>query len=420
MAIKSGQILHVANQFVVDRLQTGGPGNLNIPQDRIYELGNYQSVGIVRDVPDLTFSADCLEVDTEVEAILTGAVNPYADAASTKYELAKAIPIDITSPWKSPYGQFASVRGVVIPALWLESAAYKYGLKDHAGETFSLRGDSIYFVPGTPWLDVAAGDGTTVAYTLVKGPALPYTESGATVHVLSVSVDGVRQTRGADFVDTATTVTFTTAPANSAVIRITYGSATSGTWPQAGQSPYGAGVGNLVHQGLAVKPAAIKGKDIDVYFSTLVAGSPVEVRWPDVQAATIDWKVTLDPDFEFGNPNAVDRDPTDVPAVSGTVELRPRSVERLFDRLSQITGVDPAQIIGPQASVAGALRVEIRNPESGGTTATPAGTVLKTHYVPDARFTIPGYEGRTQQKMNNTLNWESDSGVLETYKGVRA
>ena len=61
----------------------------------------------------------------------------------------------------------------------------------------------------------------------------------------------------------------------------------------------------------------------------------------------------------------------------------------------------------------------MRNPESGGTTAVPAGTVLKTHYVPDARFTIPGYQGQVQQKMNVTVNFESDGGILETFKGPR-
>src|SRR3954463_6444984 len=112
MAIKAGQILHVANQFVVERIQTGGAGQLNIPQDKVYELGNYQSVGIVRDVPDLTFSLECLEVDTEVEALLTGVLDPSADATSTPYELADNKVLDIISPWKSPYGEFEAVRGV--------------------------------------------------------------------------------------------------------------------------------------------------------------------------------------------------------------------------------------------------------------------------------------------------------------------
>lgn len=435
MAIKAGQILHVGNQFVIDRIQTGGPGNLNIPQEKVYELGNYQSVGIVRDVPDLTFSLDCLDVDTEIEALLTGSLDPHSDVTSTKYELAKVKPIDIISPWKT--GQTASapfdaVRGVAIPALSLESASYRYGLRENAGEQFSLRGDSIYYIPGTPWQDMILGsDLTGGVWTFANGPALLYTEAGDSLYALSVTVDGQRLTPGTDYTETATAVTFAVTPAAGAKISIVYGSADTATYPQSGVvspiwSKPGAGVGpnanpdGLVHQGLGVKPAAIRGKDIDVYFSTVIGGTPTEVRWPDVQSCNIDWRVTIEDDYEFGNPRAVNRDFADVPAVTGSIELKPKSIQAMFARLQQITGVPTTDIIGPQSSVAGALRVELRNPESGGTTAVAAGTVLKTHYIPDARFTIPGYEGRVQQKLTQTVNFESDSGVLETYKGVRA
>ena len=512
MAIKAGQILHVANQFVVDRIQTGGPGDLNIPQEKVYELGNYQSVGIVRDVPDLSFTLECLDVDTEVEALLTGSTNPYADATSTKYQLSNNKPIDITSPWKTPYGDFEAVRGVVIPALVLESAAYRYGLQENAGETFTLNGDSIFYVPGTPWQDLAAGDGSTEAFAFDHGPALPYREGGKVFYALSVMVDGVRMTQidRADLSDAAAAgdnqvyapgataedgIEFAVAPDNGAVISIVYAAEAdgSGVYPQGGVSPYGSGTANLTHQGVSVKPAAIRGKDIDVYFSTMVArgggsatksiasnvatvntasahnlttgdsvtitnmGAPydgthtvtvvdadtftfavtaadaassadvdgvvmsaVEVRWPDVQSATVEWRQTLEEDYEFGNARAVSRDATDVPAVTGAIELRPRSVDAFFNRLRQITGVANGEVIGPQSSVAGALRIEIRNPASGGSTAVAAGTVLKTHYVPDARFTIPGYSGQVQQKLNVTVNYESDTGLLETFKGPRA
>ena len=407
MAIKAGQILHAVNNFIVDRIQTGGAGALNIPQEKIHELGNYQSVGIVRDMPDLSFSLDCLEVDTELEALLCGSAVPSADAEGTMYALDLAKPMDILSPWKSPYGDFAIVRGVAIPQLTLESASYKYGLKDNAGETYTLKGDCIYYVPGVPYQDTAVGDGTVVAFTYAHGPALAYTESGVTLHALNVSVDGTRMTPGDDYTESTTAVTFLVAPAAGAKISIVYGSAAAKSVLQ------------TAHEGLAVKPAAIHGRDIDVFFSTLVAGSPVEVRWPDVQTVALDWKVTLEDDYEFGNSRAVSRDATDVPDVTGTIEIKPRSVQALFARMSQITGVPVAEIIGPQSSVAGALRIEIRNPDSGGTTAVPAGTVLKTHYVPAARFTIPGYEGKVQAKLVSSLAFESDDGVLETYKGAR-
>jgi len=436
MAIKAGQILHVANQFVVDRIQTGGPGALNIPQEKVYELGNYRSVGIVRDVPDLTFSLECLDVGTEVESLLVGNADPHADPVSTKYELDKNKPIDIISPWKTPHGEFETVHGVAVPYLYLESASYRYGLAENAGETFSLRGDSIYYIPGTPWQDIT--DGGTVAaavpvdsHTFEQGPALAYTEGGVTRFALCVTVDGQRLIRGTDYTETDTVVTFVGEYAGMTAankVSIVYGSAVSATYPQAGATPYGAGDANLVHQGTSIKPAAIRGKDIDVYFSTAIpgvdlgagVGAPVEIRWPDVQSATVDWAVTLEEDREFGNPNAVGRDATDVPAVTGAIELKPRSVEAFFTRLRQVTGVnDLDRIMGPQSSLTGGLRIELRNPDSGGTTATFKGDILKTHYVPAARFTMPGYSGTVQQKLTTTLNYESDDGLLEIFNGPR-
>lgn len=432
MAIKAGQILHVANQFVVDRIQTAGPGQLNIPQEKVFELGNYRSVGIVRDIPDLTFSLECLDVDTEVEALLTGSTNPLADAAGTKYELANNKPLDIISPWKTPYGAFVSVHGVAVPYLYLESANYRYGLTENAGETFSLRGDSIYYVPGTPWQDVVYGDDLVAdAHTFQHGPALAYVEAGVTRYALSVCVNGQRLVRGTDYTDDTDGVTLQGDYAglgSSDKISVVYGSDVSATYSQSGATPFGSGDTNLVHQGTSIKPAAIRGKDIDVFFSTAIpgvdlgngVGAAVEVRWPDVQSVTLDWSVNLEEDREFGNPNAVGRDSVDVPQVTGSIEIKPRSVDAFFARLRQITGVsDSSKVMGPQSSLTGALRIELRNPESGGSSAVAAGTVLKTHYVPAARFTMPGYSGAVQQKMSATLSFESDDGVLETFKGER-
>ena len=54
MALRGGQILHVGNGVtVIDRLQVAGSGDLNIPTEKIYELGNYESVATIRDGPDI-------------------------------------------------------------------------------------------------------------------------------------------------------------------------------------------------------------------------------------------------------------------------------------------------------------------------------------------------------------------------------
>jgi hypothetical protein len=337
----------------------------------------------------------------------------------------------------------------------------------------------VFYVPGTPVQEKFTGNGSTTAFTLAN-TALVYNENGVNLYALNVSVDGTRMIRGTDYTETATVITFVTAPANTAKISVVYGTATAGSYAQS------------VHEGVSVKPAAIKGKNINVYFSTGVTagtvtnkaltsnvatlttssshglqvgdsitvsgvGAPfdgtytvatvptgttftyaktnanvtsaaatgtvtkaVEVRWPDVQSVNIDWRVSLEDDYEFGNPRSIGKEATDVPDVTGQIEIKPRSVDAFFTRLQQITGVSASQVIGPQSSVQGALRVTLTNPETGGTSAAAAGAVLKTLYVPAARFTIPGYEGRVQQKLSTQVSFQSDDGVLYVYKGDKA
>jgi hypothetical protein len=72
MAIKAGQILHIGNDtFVLDRIQSA-TANVNIPKDRVYELGNYYSLGYIRDIPDLGFTVESYEVVPELPALCSG------------------------------------------------------------------------------------------------------------------------------------------------------------------------------------------------------------------------------------------------------------------------------------------------------------------------------------------------------------
>lgn len=428
MAIKAGQILHAMNQFIVDRIQTGGAGNLNIPQERVFELGNYQSVGIVRDVPDLSFSLDVLDVGTQVEALVCGADKPDDDVANplgngtttaaAAYALASWQPVDVISPFKSSQGAFDIVKGVAVPQLSLEQAQYRYGLKQNAGENFTLRGDSIYYVPGVPFLAKYTGDGTTTSFvfqtndtTPVALQALTYTDKGVSVYALNVSVNGVRQNVGTDYTETNKQITFTTAPANGAKIRIVFGSNVQAD----GTTPVNVTYSQVVSADLTVKPAGIRGKDIKVYVGGTAAN---KLLWHDVQSVQIDWRVNLEADYEFGNAHAVARDFVDAPDVSGTIELKPLTVSALFTKLNQITGVPATDVVGPNSSVTIPVVVQLLNPETGGTSHVPAGTVLKTLFVPDARFEIPGYEGRVNQKVVSQVRFTSDKGLLTVYKGA--
>jgi hypothetical protein len=532
VAIKAGQILHAMNQFIVDRIQSGGAGNLNIPQERVYELGNYQSVGIVRDVPDLSFSLDVLDVGTQVEALLVGAMSPDDDAVNplgdgnateaSEYNLAQATTVDIVSPFKRSQGAYNVVKGVAVPQLTLESASYKYGLQQNAGETFTLRGDSIYYVPGTPFQVAYTGDGATttfgfasamlgtktnevqsvtvsgtptggtftlsfagqttagIAYnaaasavqsalvalsnvgisdvavtgstggpytvtfqgalagtdvaqmtatasltggtspavavaTSTSGSATPkalkallYTETGQSLYALNVSVDGLRKFSGSDYTESETGVVFTTAPDAGAKIRLVFGAIKDAT-----DASFEVDYTQLVNADLSVKPAAIRGRDIRVY----IGGQDPSNIWHDVQSVELDFKVTLDMDWEFGNSHAVARDYVDAPDVTGTIEIKSVTFEALFAKLAQITGVPATDVIGPLSSVTVPIIVQLLNPDSGGTSHVARGTVLKTLFVPDARFTIPGYQGQVSQKMTSSLAFESDSGKFLVFKG---
>src|SRR4051812_16428794 len=102
MAIKGADLLHVGNQVLIERAQTAGPGQVNIPTEKIYELGNYYSIAQIRDIPDLSFSLESLDVSTALESLLCG-TDFATDADGTLYELAKSRPLDIISEFKSGF-----------------------------------------------------------------------------------------------------------------------------------------------------------------------------------------------------------------------------------------------------------------------------------------------------------------------------
>jgi hypothetical protein len=137
MPIKGGDLIHVGNQVLLDRAQTAGPGQVNIPSDKIYELGNYQSVGTVFDIPDLSFPVESFDASAEMESMIVG--KDFAtDADGTEYDLNKNLPVDIVSQFKTgkpPTNPFDVAVGVNVPALSLESVSYRFGLSDNASQT---------------------------------------------------------------------------------------------------------------------------------------------------------------------------------------------------------------------------------------------------------------------------------------------
>jgi len=481
MAIKAGNIVHVGNETVViDRIQTAGPGNLNIPTEKIYELGNYQSVATIRDVPDLTFSMDSYDVSTEIETLLTnayagrtvsdGVTNAsttltsataaftsadegrmvivegagggsgdalvttiatvssgtsviLADAAVTTataldikiipngIDLATCVPIDIASQFKpgiadaSPYSVISSVA---LPFLYTESMSYRFGLRDNAQQSASLRGDSIFYNPGPCYVQTAAGTNSASQVVATTYAAYEYDGDGTSRRVLSVTVGSQRLTKGTDYTESygaitngaaISTITIIEAVPTTSTIRIVY------------SSPQAKSYAQNVHALTTVKPAAVRGKDIEVYIGGYdpndIATSAAN-KWTGVQSVNMDWRVTLEKDEEFGNYYAVGQD-FDVPEVSGTLEIKPRDPADLLAKIREAAGeVDQYAVLGAQSSVPLELDVVIKDPDTA--------LVIKRMHVPDARFTLPGYSGRVQQKLTVTMNFDSDGGTLQVFE----
>ena len=200
------------------------------------------------------------------------------------------------------------------------------------------------------------------------------------------------------------------------LMRVVYGSTTADAISD-GSNDYdpdtdGLGTnptGNEVHEGVSVKPAAVRPKDIDVFIYP--GATPTPVRLTSVQSAEVNWSVTLEQDEEFGNSHYVGMD-YDTPDVAGSIGVKPYDPADLWAKLAQITGVDVAEVIGPDTSVPLPMEIRIYHPDDNSIR-------LKTLYVPDARFQVPGLQGRVQTKLETTLNFTSDQGILKVYNGVR-
>lgn len=419
MATSGGQLIHQAGNFVLDRIQTGGPGDLNIPEEKIYELGNYESIATVRDIPEISFDLESYDMTTEMECLLINEdPSTFPDTVGTnEIDFRDAVPIDIISPWKSRKGQFDIVKGVVLPYLTLESATYRFGVGENSTQSFTFRGDSIFYTPGQPWYEEFTNTGVG-PYTLENSNvATVYTKGSDSIYVLSVCL--VDSTTGAykrvfydstgdsGYENTSTTVTLPVdESADYDTVRITYGTdAGTDDYTQTGNNY----AGNKVHENVTIKPAAVRGKDIDIYIGTTGA-TPTFSRLTSVQNVEVTWTANLENDEELGNERYVSTD-YDVPEVNGSIGVKPFNPADLFAKISQITGVSDTEVIGPNVTVPVPLEIRVSHPDTG--------VRLKTFYIPDARFSVPGYSGQANTKLETTMNYTSDGGNLYIYNGSR-
>jgi hypothetical protein len=379
--------------------------------DVIQELGNQLSVGTIRDIPDLQLDLESYDVSPKFEAMLCG-LNPGTLSAGQAINFTSAVPLTILSPFRTSQTNFVIINGAIIPALQVQSVAYKFGVnKSDASQTFNLKTDSIYFVPGVPYEDTFTGDGSTSTWTLAH-TAVPYFNNtlGVTQYVLNVSVTNADGTfyrlfngAGFDYTDTSTTLTLNAgvaAPAVGSTIKVAYGSTATQTINQAANNA----------DGVSVKPAALRGRDINIYIGT-TAATPTWTRLTGVQSFDTTWTAqNFAATEELGNPNVVSQDYT-VPQVTGNVTTRDVNTAALFAKLYATTGVSTSQIVGPLSAVPVPLEIHLNDPSTGAR--------IKTIYIPDAIFDVPEITARVNQLVDTPFKFQSNTGAMTVYNGAR-
>ncbi len=402
MAVRGGQILTYGGDYLFSRINQAGAGEPNRQEERTYELGNYQSTGRTKDIPQVPWSVESLDATTNFEAVITG-LDPDAVVEGQEIVLTSAKPLDVVSPWKAPYQGFAANTGTIVPYLLLNSASYRFGVRQNATQSFEFVGDSIYFATGgVPRSQTITGTTSAGPHAFTDGPAIVTNEQGDDVYAYSVCIihlDGSfeRLFIGEGFTNDANGFTLTEAPVATDIIHVTYASAGPVSFPQS------------IHPSNSVIPNALRAKDIDFYVSD-GAATPTYHRWRGVQGVEFTWRVNRDPDEELGNAHYVAYD-YDVPELTGSVTMRAADVGYLMEIVAQILGVSVGDTANVLADVPLETYAVLKHPSTG--------VPLKTLYTPDARFNPPGTQAQANAKYEQTLNFSSDTGAFSIYKGER-
>lgn len=258
----------------------------------------------------------------------------------------------------------------------------------------------------------------TVSYALTQDVntahvALPYNGDTSTGlrYGLAVAVDGQRLLFGKDYIETVTgggqakalTISLLTAPATTSEIRVMYQSTVVAEYLQS------------VHDTTAVRPAAIKGKDIKIYITPLSGGDVADIDIANlisgVQSVSIDWKVTLEKDQEFGNAQLVGQD-FGTPTVTCSIDFKPVDADDIYEHIRKVQQTTEGEVVGATKVVVQSLDVVLHHPDTG--------DALKTLHIPDVTFDVPTYNAQVGQKLTLTMAGQSDTGALRVYHGERS
>jgi hypothetical protein len=305
-------------------------------------------------------------------------------------------PVTIVSPWKDPQNDLTGdiESGHIVPAYWPTRMTYRIGVTENFSADARAGRRPVLLRPGAPVEEVAAGDGVVDRLHDVGGhhAAPPRRPAGTTFrNVFGVIVDKVPQVEGIDFTvtggnGTPAVIHFTTPPAAGAVVRFAYFTVVAKQFPPA------------VHASTITKPGAVRGRNLPVFLGTGGARTRIGL----VQSAEINATIEGAAEYELGTEGQVGRvqNGTDC---SGSLTVRARSGLNFLGLLQKVTGVAAGEVIGYLNQNPIPLEIPIQNPKN-------PGQIIKTIYVPDAIFDIPGTPARVNTPVDFAMSFNSQTG----------
>jgi hypothetical protein len=413
MSVHAGTILHVGGANVIDRIQSAGLGDVNIPIETIREVGNYLVVDKVPGEADFTFSLESLDMGTDFMAFLTGKVGALAansppgsaDPAGTQYKWEDVSFVNVVSPWKDPdTGSSGDITaGHLVPGYLPTRLTYRFGATDNATMTADLAGGEFYYGNFAPVEEFAQGDGIQTAF-ITTDPTEHYRVGGAAgtafKDVFGVIVGRKVMIQDVDYTvtggdDTVATITFAVPPKVTDLVRFSYFTSAAKAYPQ------------TVHADTLVKPAAVRGRNIKVY---LGAGGQ-RARVASVQTVDLEASLETDVERELGSAEIVGRtiNGTDC---TGTLTVRSKDSDAFLALLAKVTGVAPDEVFGYFNINTIPLTIQVENPKSG--------TILKTIVVDQAQFQPPGTPARVNTPTDFAIRFGSQNGTFREVKGAFA
>lgn len=443
MAVRTAQIIFVGTQttsdasdvlgsyFIIDRIQNVTI-NPNITNETILEVGNTKSVGIIRDAPAaLTFDIESYDVSAKLEALITN-YSPItmAGLADQQIDFNNQVPLNILAPIRSSINLSTITGGVIIPHLALSQVQYRFGLKQDASQTFTFNGDSMFYGPpgSVPVEDVFVASGSPV----VEVGSTTYDQSpylnpnlGITQYAVNVTFyhnnggvwSATRLFNTLDYVEVGggnvtlsiePTANPTNWPVSGDIVRIQYFAPNASDALSLPQSLNAA-------DGVTVKPAAIRGWNIQVYWA-IPAATPTWNWLSGTQSIDMTWQATgFEANDELGNALSMSYDYV-VPAVNGTITTRADSVAIMMNQLASLLNVSSTYVVGMLSGRPVSLLIVLQCPNDVGT-ITP-GTPIKTLYVPDAIFDPPELTARAGQKIDLPFRFFSNTGTMYVYSQV--